>query len=520
MSADWTAKSGVSPALSKVLNDAQARSVFGSLRREGKTIVQCHGVFDLLHRGHVDHLEEARANGDILVVSVTSDEYVNKGPGRPIFPVEVRAMMLAALEIVDYVFVSRHPSAEIPIQTIRPDAYVKGPDYVELSSDTTGNIQREIDAVAKHGGRVIFTVAPTMSSSTIVNAAGLAHSEHLSRWLREVRTELSQDDIDSWFSKIRSLKVLVVGETIIDKYVSCEALGKTSKDPILAFLRGDVEFQLGGAIAVARHVAGLGAETTVLSRLGVDEDGAWAKNELGKDQPMSAFFQESVQTQTIVKTRFIDMSTGAKVFETYEMMDDPSTQDLEDEFLNLLDEVVNDIDLIIVADYGHGLMSEKVLKKLAKVGVTLAVNTQSNAGNRGFNSVSRYPKVDILCLNGSELQLELKKKHATISDLIPSLGLDLSARWVAVTEGSRGLALWNGGQSVTQIPAFTEQVRDRVGAGDALFATVSVLLQVGASMKGAGLFGNLAGASMVSDLGNRKTIKASELVRHAKTALK
>ena len=520
MVTDSQAKKGSSPSADKILDEHQTRAIADGLRKDGKLIVQCHGVFDLLHRGHVEHLEEAKTYGDILIVSVTSDEHVNKGPGRPVFPVEVRAMMLAALEIVDFVLISRSPIAVPSIDMIRPHSFVKGPDYIELAADSTGNIQREVDAVEKYGGAVVFTEAATMSSSTIVNAAGLAHSDQLSQWLREARGKISEENIDAWFSDIKSLKVLVVGETIIDKYVSCEALGKTSKDPILAFLQGEEESQLGGAIAVARHLAGLGAQTTLLSRLGTDQEGTETKLRLKEDVGISTIFHESEHTQTIVKRRFVDQATGAKVFETYEMSDAPASEAMDDDFCNLLDEVLNDFDLILVADYGHGLMSEKVLEKLLTAKGTIAVNTQSNAGNRGFNSISRYPRVDILCLNGSELQLELKKKHTTITELMPGLGDDLGADWVAVTEGAKGLALWGAQKGVSQMPAFTEEVRDRVGAGDALFATVSVLLKIGVPPEGVGLFGNLAGASMVSNLGNRNSINATALVRHAKIALK
>lgn len=520
MESDSSSRKGNSRSASKVLDDEQAKVAFSRFRREKKVVVHCHGVFDLLHRGHVEHLEEAKAKGEILIVSVTSDEHVNKGPGRPVFPVEVRALMVAALEVVDYVWISRHPTAEPAIEIVRPAYFVKGPDYVDLSADVTGNIQKELDAVKKNGGVVVFTEAPAMSSSTLINATGLAHSEQLTQWLGKARGLVSEKDIDGWFSEMQSLKVLVIGETIVDRYVFCEALGKTSKDPVLAFLKGGQEDQLGGAVAVARHGAGLGASVTLLTRLGMDEAGKQTKELMTNAVGVSSVFQQSAEIQTIVKTRFVDEGSGAKVFETYEMSDGPATKKLDDEFCELLDGILDDFDLILVADYGHGLLSEQVVQRLAGAKGTVAVNTQSNAGNRGFNSISRYPRVDIVSLNGSEVQLELKKKHTTVSELMPGLGHDLGAQWVVVTEGAGGLALWGPEKGVTQMPAFTEQVRDRVGAGDALFVVVAVLLQVGASTEGVGLFGNLAGASMISDLGNRSTANAPALIRHAKIALK
>jgi rfaE bifunctional protein nucleotidyltransferase chain/domain len=132
------------------------------LRGQGLTIVQCHGVFDLLHPGHVSHLAEAKAQGDILVVTVTPDRFVNKGPGRPVFTQEHRALMLAALEVVDFVAITDNPTAVDAITAIRPDVYVKGPDYTDPDDDISGNISVEEAAVVSCGGRIYFTQAPTM----------------------------------------------------------------------------------------------------------------------------------------------------------------------------------------------------------------------------------------------------------------------------------------------------------------------------------------------------------------------
>jgi rfaE bifunctional protein nucleotidyltransferase chain/domain len=106
-------------------------------RAEGKKIIHCHGVFDLLHPGHIRHLAEASKMGDILVVTVTKDAHVNKGPGRPAFTDELRAESIAALESVDYVSINDSPTAVEAIRALKPHLYVKGQDYEERSGDVT-----------------------------------------------------------------------------------------------------------------------------------------------------------------------------------------------------------------------------------------------------------------------------------------------------------------------------------------------------------------------------------------------
>jgi rfaE bifunctional protein nucleotidyltransferase chain/domain len=126
------------------------------LRQAGKTVVQAHGTFDLLHLGHVRHLEAACKLGDVLIVTVTADRFVNKGPGRPVFGEVLRAEMLANLANVDWVGINESADAVSAIETIRPSVYVKGQDYVNPQGDITGKITYERNAVEAHGGRVLF----------------------------------------------------------------------------------------------------------------------------------------------------------------------------------------------------------------------------------------------------------------------------------------------------------------------------------------------------------------------------
>ena len=276
---------------------------------------------------------------------------------------------------------------------------------------------------------------------------------------------------------------------------------------------------MGGSLAIAKHLSGLGATTTLVTRVGKDLPGERAHS-AAEAANVRIVAQRSSAQQTIVKTRYLDQHTGAKVFETYDMSDQPADSRDDKSFADLLSAEIQAADVVLVADYGHGLMTESVLDSLVSARGLVAVNTQSNAGNRGYNSISRYPRVDIVSLNGGEISLELRRRYATVGDLIPDLGDQTGARWVVVTEGAKGLALWNREIGVVEMPAFTERIKDRVGAGDALFAMVSVLLATSAPISIVGLLGNLAGAAMVSDLGNRYTLSTVDMLRHSTALLK
>ena len=203
------------PDKTKPLSDLAL--ILAELKNQGKRIVHCHGVFDLLHPGHIRHLSAAKDQGDILVVTITQDQYVNKGPGRPVFTERLRAETLAALQDVDFVAINRWPTAVETIQLLRPDVYVKGSDYVNHKDDVTGKINEEETAVIEIGGRIHYTDEITFSSSNLINTQLDVFPPDVMEWLRKFRASHSIQQITIWLDKIIGKSVLVVGEAIIDE---------------------------------------------------------------------------------------------------------------------------------------------------------------------------------------------------------------------------------------------------------------------------------------------------------------
>ncbi|MCX5750080.1 MAG: adenylyltransferase/cytidyltransferase family protein, partial [Candidatus Saganbacteria bacterium] len=141
----------------KIKTIRELKEIVAKLKKQGKKIVHCHGVFDLVHPGHIRHLASAKKEGDVLIVTVTEDKYVKKGPGRPIFNENLRAETLAAVENVDFVAINRYPTAVEAIKILKPDIYVKGQEYAKKEKDVTGKISEEEEAVKAVGGKIAFT---------------------------------------------------------------------------------------------------------------------------------------------------------------------------------------------------------------------------------------------------------------------------------------------------------------------------------------------------------------------------
>ena len=200
------------------------------LKKNGKKIVLCHGVFDLVHPGHIIHFQEAKKMGDILVVSVTAAKYVRKGPGRPYFDNEMRMKFLSEISCIDYVMLSEGYTVDDIIEVLEPDLYVKGQEYSKPEDDITGMIDVEMELVRKHGGDIAYTTGQVFSSTRLINHALPALTNEVKEYMEKFHKKYTFADIKCYFQKMQDLKVLVIGDVIIDEYIYCMVQGMMSKD--------------------------------------------------------------------------------------------------------------------------------------------------------------------------------------------------------------------------------------------------------------------------------------------------
>ena len=485
----------------------------------GKKIVQCHGVFDLLHIGHIKHFKEARTFGDILVVSITPDKFVNKGPGRPAFTTLLRLEALAALECVDYVIANKWPTAENAIKMIKADFYCKGPDYKDHSDDITGKIKNEEEAVNSVGGKIIYTDDITFSSSNLLNKYGDIHSLEQESFIRELSDNFSFDDINSELDKILDLKVLVIGETIIDQYVFCEALGKSGKEPVLALRDLETQNYLGGSLAIARHLSDFCNEVSVLSFLG-EEDNFKSFIEENIEENINLNFLTKSNSPTILKRRFVDSVDNKKILGVYSINDDLITKDEEDLFIESFNRLSKEHDLVIISDYGHGLITPKVAKHISKSEIFISLNAQINAANVGTHSIRKYQDINCLIINANELCHEMRQREGQLEVLAKQLKELINSDYISVTKGKQGAFLLNGSKSLINCPGFATEVVDKIGSGDALLALLSVCLYSKINENLALFIASLAAAQSVETIGNSIPVNKTKLLKIISHSLK
>jgi len=504
--------------LKKIKSPVELVPILDGLRAEGKKIVLCHGAYDLYHCGHLYQFEQARGQGDILVVSVTTDRFVLKGPGRPVFSQNIRAKVLAALELVDFVtFCDTQDSTEL-IKLIKPDVYVKGTVCKDLAKDPSSRFSLEKRAVEDLGGRVFYSHEIPIHATPLLSHYIDPYPEEVLAFLDGFKKKFPLGEMARSLEKLKSLRVMVIGESIIDQYDFVQALGLSPKGGVVAMKYLNTELFAGGILACANHIANFCSNINLITTIGSrNSHEEFIANSLATNVRPLILTREGLST--IIKQRQIDPVYFRKYSETYVFDEVPLTKDEEGRLVELLRQgEINKMDLVLVNDYGHGLMTEKIVRFIAENAPFLSVSTQANSANRGLNTIDKYPKADFVCLDHFEASLALRDQWDLIRERPEILRAKLGAQVIAVTLGHRGSVVANKDQKF-EIPIFSKRVIDTVGAGDTFYSLVAPCIRAGLPIELCGFIGNAAAALATTYLGNKTFINQHMLLGFIETLI-
>ncbi|RMD74654.1 MAG: hypothetical protein D6820_16310 [Lentisphaerae bacterium] len=477
-------------------------------REEGQTVALCHGCFDLLHPGHIKHFEEAATFADILVVTVTPDEYVDKGPGRPVFTQQIRLETIAAIGCVDYVALNRWPTAEETIRLLRPDFFVKGSEF-ENKPDPSGKLQREQAIMAEVGCQMRYTHIPVVFSSTqLLRDMFDFITPEMQKFLTEFRQVDSLAQLDTYLETFRKLRITVIGETIIDEYHYVSPEGKSPKANVITsrYLRQTAG--LGGALCIANHLSDFCGHVNIITTLGRQQPN-WEeaiRRQLPANVSLRAVFCDD--RPTIVKRRYIEPVFLEKLFEVHFYNDAPLSSTHEQQVLDTLSDCIEQSDLLIISDFGHGMMTPAIIDAITSLSLFRAATIQTNSTNFGFNPATRYRNLDFISIDERELRLAMQDKFTPVSEIAPRLMHRLQTPIGAITLGKNGSAIFDQHQRLCQVPVLSQHTKDPIGAGDAFFALASLAAKLKAPATWIAFLGNAAGALAANIIGNDEAIKA------------
>ena len=492
----------------KIVDLDELTSAVQAARTASKTIVQCHGCFDIVHPGHIRYLEFARQQGDVLVVSLTGDSDISKGDQRPYIPQELRAENLAALMFVDYVYIDPNPTADQVLAKVKPDIYVKGREY-ERSTDP--DFLAEKGVVEGYGGRIIFSSGEIVFSSTEL-VGRLSHSDQAQSHrlgLLTQRYNITTQAIGAILDRFRDLHVLVVGDVVIDRYVFCDALGVATESPMLSLVRRDERTYVGGAAIVARHITALGAHAFLLGAGGTDARSKQA-GEVLAGEGVECHLIESRPT-LVEKTRFV--TEDSKLFKVDCGQRLPLDSVAERRAALMLEQQSKLADAVIFCDFGYGVITGSLL---ARVLPTLRYNVRTLTADvsGGRASMLNFHNVDLLCPTERELRTMLNDYSSGLSTVAWQILDRTQARHLFVTLEKRGMVVferrsqdrkssrWSGRLRSEHLPSLAGHPVDRLGCGDALLAGATLSLAAGGSLMQSAYIGNAAAAIEISMLGN------------------
>lgn len=507
------------PPKEKILPLHDLAKVIDGLKTEGSVVVQSHGVFDLIHPGIINHLELAKKQGDVLVVTVIRDKDVRRGPGRPIFTDKLRLENVASLEQVDYACVV---DDEIPfecVKILKPDVLAKGQAYKERDRLVHEKIFEEEKEFYLGKSRVHETGGFSFSSSQIINNFLDIYPEETKTFLKNFSRKYSFNDVTEGLNSLKKLKVLLIGDGIIDEYHYCSAMGKSAKSHLVVSKYVTHEVFYGGAFAIANHIAGLCDDVHLVTLLGRTDskEEAIAKN-LKQNVTPSFFYRED--GPTIVKKRYVDQYLNQKIFEVNYLNDEYIGEECEAPIVEHLRKVISGYDLVLVSDFGHGFITKKLISVIQEFSKKYAVNTQTNSANAGYNMITKYKEPFFVCLDEPEIRLAAQERSANIEDIARRIKNETRAQYLITTLGRKGSIGIDREGSVNWTPIFSSKVVDTIGAGDAFFAFTAPCFAQGLPLDMVSFIGNAVGALAVQIVGNKKSVEKYELLEFIDAILK
>jgi rfaE bifunctional protein nucleotidyltransferase chain/domain len=458
----------------KIKTPAELREILGARPRE-KSVIMCHGVFDVVHPGHVRHLLYAKSKADILIASITADKHITKGADRPHVPQDLRAVNLAAFELVDYVIIDKNETPIENLKIIQPDMFAKGFEYnAKAMSPKTVEEQATVES---YGGQIIFTPGDIVySSSALINLAPPAVKLEKLQILME-RAGITFDDLRNVLDQMAGKRVHVIGDTIVDTYTHCAMIGGQTKTPTMSVLHERRVDYVGGAGIIAKHLVAAGAQVTFSTVLGDDAL---------KDFVLEDLTQFGVNVRPVIDNTRPTVNKNAVVVGGYRLLkiDTLDNRSISDAILATITQTVRDTtaDAVVYADFRHGIFNRRTIPEFIAAIPPGAYRVADSQVASRWGNITEFKGFDLITPNEREARFALGDQDSGIRPLASALYDAAECKFLILKLGERGvLACRNTDHeslnSFFVIDSFVDNLVDAVGAGDALlsYATLAML---------------------------------------------
>jgi rfaE bifunctional protein nucleotidyltransferase chain/domain len=473
----------------KIKSPSQLREIFGPIPRQ-KRVIMCHGVFDVVHPGHLRHLIYAKSKGDILVASITADRHIAKGAHRPHVPQDLRALNLAAFEIVDYVVIDPNETPIENILIIQPDFLAKGYEYT--ANGPPSKTLEEAEVLHSYGGEIIFTPGDIVySSSKLINlSAPNLKLEKLQLFM--ARNGTTFDQLRRTLADLGGRRVHVIGDTIVDSYTHCGMIGGQTKTPTMSVLFERRSDFIGGAAIVSKHCRAAGAHVTFTTVLG---DDAY------KDFVIRDLRQAGVEVNAIIDRGRPTVNKNAVVVGGYRLLkiDTLDNSSISDAILASMTRSLQttETDAVICADFRHGVFNRRTIPTFVASIPKGAYRVADSQVASRWGNITEFQGFDLITPNEREARFALADQDSGIRPLASRLYDVAQCKLLILKLGERGVLTCNSSDHVSLdsffvIDSFVDNLVDPVGAGDALLAYSTLAMLASRDDSQATILGTIA----------------------------
>jgi rfaE bifunctional protein kinase chain/domain len=471
---------------------AASRDIRASLA-PGETMSFVSGNFNVVHPGHLRLFKFAAEISDRLVIGVNPDEHSGVT-----MPSALRLEGVKAIGLVDHAVLLESPPENF-IAELHPQFVVKGKEF-------EGQHNPEEAIVGTYGGRLVFSSGEMRFSS-----GALLRREFTTFNFSAIRKPLEYpmrhgftlNEIKANLLRFSGMRVLVLGDLIIDDYITCEPLGMSQEDPTIVVSPIDTTTFVGGAGVVSAHARGLGAEVRLCSVVGDDEGAELARANLEAQGIGLDFFADSTRPTTR-KQRF--RAHNKTLLRVNHLRQHAASHEIQAKMLAAIEEQLSTTDVLLFSDFNYGCLPQPlvdaVIERGTSRGILMAADSQASSQ---LSDISRFAQMTLITPTEREARLATHDSDAGLAFLSEQLCAKAHARNVVVTLGSEGLLVWgakNGHYLADRLPALNTLPKDPAGAGDSLFTGMALALRAGIDIWQSAYIGALAAACQVSRVGN------------------
>ena len=478
----------------------------GSVSRFSGAVL-CFGHFNSIHPGHLRHFQTARELGDPLVVAIEGDKDLLDIERSQYFGEDDRAGAVAALSLVDQVVILDQGTLDELVECLDFQALVLGKEYEKLRAK---KVQRAVAIAAKKGTRIVYDAGETLYSDVRLLSNTLNQLEQ-QNWEQFKQAQKAQGvDISEVFQKMQSgpaPNILVLGDTIVDRYVACDPIGMSNEAPVVVVKEIDNRDYIGGAGIVASHAASLGAQCTYMSVIGEDDNGEFARVALEKAGVRPVLFSDPARPTTF-KIRY--MVENQKLFRVSRLKEHSLASDIERQFIDILEKTAKDLDGIVVGDFVYGVVTPEILKTVQAIASAHSIPLYGDLQcSSQMGNILKFSDFSVLCPTEKEARIALGNQDDSV-EFLANLVIDRTrCSNLILKMGGAGLIAYGVDRQTEEVtskqhyPALTANPVDVTGAGDALIASLAVALAKGCSLMEAAAFSTCVSGVAVQSLGNR-----------------